>query len=128
MYSARSDTASHARAAGTLSQGAAGTPLPPQAAALLFAQPPAGEEARLPSALPHEELLLMAVPKRKVTPSRKGIRTTGKHLRFVPVVSRCATCGRVKQQHWHCPHCMGGRGAAAEPEAPAAEGGAGGSA
>ena len=56
-----------------------------------------------------DELLLMAVPKRKTTPSRKGIRSTGKHLRFAPFVSRCHVCQRVKMPHAHCPHCPGVR-------------------
>ncbi len=66
----------------------------------------------------------MAVPKRKVTPSRKGKRTEGKQLRFAPFISRCATCSRIKQPHWHCIHCAGG-GAAVAPVAPVAPGGEG---
>jgi len=71
---------------------------------------------------PCDELLCMAVPKRKTTPSRKGIRSTGKHLRFASVISTCLTCGRVKRTaHAHCPHCMGGRVAVGN----GADGGAG---
>ena len=91
----------------------------PQHPAFLRDQPTGG--AWLPPLAPAEELLLMAVPKRKVTPSRKGIRSTGKHLRFQPVVSRCFTCGRVKQLHWHCPHCTGAPKPVAAEEGGASE-------
>ncbi|CAI5478757.1 unnamed protein product [Closterium sp. Yama58-4] len=45
---------------------------------------------------------VMAVPKRKVTPSRKGIRNGPKALKAVPVVVRCLSCGCVKLQHQYC--------------------------
>ena len=51
--------------------------------------------------------LCMAVPKRKVTPSRKGIRSQGKHLRFQSVVPKCPGCGKVRLQHGVCPFCLG---------------------
>mmetsp|Transcript_35547 Transcript_35547/g.90877 ORF Transcript_35547/g.90877 Transcript_35547/m.90877 type:complete len:150 (+) Transcript_35547:214-663(+) len=46
---------------------------------------------------------LMAVPKRKVTPSRKGMRSTHKHWKPIPVVAQCSHCGKVMKQH-EVPH------------------------
>uniref|UniRef100_A0A0D6R6Y4 Large ribosomal subunit protein bL32m n=1 Tax=Araucaria cunninghamii TaxID=56994 RepID=A0A0D6R6Y4_ARACU len=48
---------------------------------------------------------LMAVPKRKVTPSRKRIRNAPKALKPAPVIIRCKSCGRVKLPHFFC--CTG---------------------
>ncbi|GJP31355.1 hypothetical protein CLOM_g11997 [Closterium sp. NIES-68] len=48
------------------------------------------------------QFAVMAVPKRKVTPSRKGIRNGPKALKAVPVVVRCLSCGVVKLQHQFC--------------------------
>lgn len=45
---------------------------------------------------------LMAVPKRKVTPSRKGKRNGPKFLKSAPVVAKCIVCGRVKLPHFYC--------------------------
>jgi large subunit ribosomal protein L32 len=56
---------------------------------------------------PLDGWLCMAVPKRKVTPSRKGIRNQGKHLRFQSVVPKCPGCGKVRLQHGVCPFCLG---------------------
>ena len=42
---------------------------------------------------------LMAAPKRKTTPSRKGMRSSSKYIRFVPVVSQCSKCSRVFPPH-----------------------------
>lgn len=44
-------------------------------------------------------ILLMAAPKRKTTPSRKGMRSSSKYIRFVPVVSQCSKCSRVFPPH-----------------------------
>lgn len=46
-----------------------------------------------------EDGLLLAAPKRKVTPSRKGNRSATKFVRFIPVVSQCSTCKRIFPQH-----------------------------
>lgn len=43
--------------------------------------------------------MLMAVPKRKVTPHRKGNRSATKFIRFVPIVSQCSKCQKVFPQH-----------------------------
>ena len=44
-------------------------------------------------------VMWMAVPKRKVTPSRKGNRSATKFTRRVPVVSQCSRCSRVFPPH-----------------------------
>ncbi|CAL5421012.1 unnamed protein product [Camellia sinensis] len=54
---------------------------------------------------------LMAVPKRKVSPHKRGIRNGPKALKPVPVIIRCnvvRSCGRVKLPHFYC--CSGDRG------------------
>ncbi|CAM6090064.1 unnamed protein product [Calypogeia fissa] len=48
---------------------------------------------------------LMAVPKRKVSPSRRGKRNGPKALKPVPVVAQCKVCGRIKLPHFYC--CSG---------------------
>lgn len=40
-----------------------------------------------------------AVPKRKVSPHRRGNRNANKHIRFVPVVSQCSKCEKIFEQH-----------------------------
>ncbi|KAJ8627757.1 hypothetical protein MRB53_021064 [Persea americana] len=51
---------------------------------------------------------LMAVPKKKVSPHKRGIRNGPKALKPVPVIVRCKSCGRVKLPHFYC--CSGDRG------------------
>lgn len=51
------------------------------------------------------EMELTAVPKRKVTPSRKGKRNQFKRIRFVGEAVRCADCGKVKKPHVYCDQC-----------------------
>ncbi|XP_068640912.1 uncharacterized protein [Aristolochia californica] len=51
---------------------------------------------------------LMAVPKKKVSRHKKGIRNGPKALKPIPVIVRCKSCGRVKLQHFYC--CSGDRG------------------
>ncbi|KAJ7953851.1 Ribosomal protein L32 [Quillaja saponaria] len=51
---------------------------------------------------------LMAVPKRKVSPHKRGIRNGPKALKPTPVIVRCKSCGRVKLPHFYC--CSGHRG------------------
>ncbi|KAE8657421.1 50S ribosomal protein L32 [Hibiscus syriacus] len=51
---------------------------------------------------------LMAVPKRKVSRHKRGIRNGPKALKPVPVIVRCKSCGRVKLPHFFC--CSGDRG------------------
>ncbi|XP_021895850.1 uncharacterized protein LOC110813134 [Carica papaya] len=51
---------------------------------------------------------LMAVPKKKVSPHKRGIRNGPKALKPTPVIIRCKSCGRVKLPHFYC--CSGDRG------------------
>ncbi|KAG9441978.1 hypothetical protein H6P81_017832 [Aristolochia fimbriata] len=51
---------------------------------------------------------LMAVPKKKISRHKKGIRNGPKALKPTPVIVRCKGCGRVKLQHFYC--CSGDRG------------------
>ncbi|XP_020587655.1 uncharacterized protein LOC110029625 [Phalaenopsis equestris] len=50
---------------------------------------------------------LMAVPKKKVSPHKKGLRNGPRALKPVPVIVRCKSCGRVKLPHFYC--CSGNR-------------------
>nr|AZN18108.1 B11 [Oryza sativa Indica Group] len=51
---------------------------------------------------------LMAVPKKKVSKYKKGLRNGPKALKPVPVIVRCRCCGRVKLPHFYC--CSGEKG------------------
>lgn len=48
------------------------------------------------------EMWLMAVPKRKVTPSRRKRRNQFKRLPFIESVVRCPACGKVNLPHIRC--------------------------
>ncbi|KAE8008379.1 hypothetical protein FH972_004898 [Carpinus fangiana] len=48
---------------------------------------------------------LMAVPKKKTSPHKRGIRNGPKALKPIPVIVRCKACGRVKLPHFFC--CSG---------------------
>ena len=48
---------------------------------------------------------LMAVPKRKVTPSRRGKRNQFKRIKFIGAVQRCKDCGKAKRPHIYCDQC-----------------------
>ncbi|XP_057534205.1 uncharacterized protein LOC130812669 [Amaranthus tricolor] len=50
---------------------------------------------------------LMAVPKKKVSRHKRGIRNGPKALKPTPVIIRCTCCGRVKLPHFYC--CGGHR-------------------
>ncbi|CAI0541694.1 unnamed protein product [Linum tenue] len=54
---------------------------------------------------PGGEAMELAVPKRKVTPHKRGIRNGPKALKPTPVIIRCRVCGRVKLPHFYC--CSG---------------------
>ncbi|XP_027348401.1 uncharacterized protein LOC113859951 [Abrus precatorius] len=45
---------------------------------------------------------LMAVPERKVSPQKRGIRNGPKALKPVPVIVLCKSCGRVRLPHFFC--------------------------
>jgi len=57
---------------------------------------------------------LMAVPKKKTSPHKRGIRNGPKALKPIPVIMRCKGCGRVKLPHFFC--CSGNRGNVGEPD------------
>jgi len=46
----------------------------------------------------------MAVPKKKVSPSRRGMRRSHEAL-AAPVYHECPNCGGLKRPHHVCPHC-----------------------
>ncbi|KAL0045433.1 hypothetical protein WJX82_006494 [Trebouxia sp. C0006] len=41
----------------------------------------------------------LAVPKKKVSPHRRGMRNAGKHQKLVPVVARCKECNKAFPVH-----------------------------
>ncbi|XP_004504786.1 uncharacterized protein [Cicer arietinum] len=45
---------------------------------------------------------LMAVPKRKTSPHKRGIRNGPKALKPVPVLVLCKNCGTVRLPHFYC--------------------------
>lgn len=48
----------------------------------------------------------MAVPKKKTSPSRKGMRAGGQMAARQPIsLSLCSNCGQPKRPHHVCPHC-----------------------
>ncbi|CAN6470873.1 unnamed protein product [Victoria cruziana] len=57
---------------------------------------------------------LMAVPKKKVSPYKRGLRNGPKALKPIPVIIRCKCCGRVKLPHFFC--CSGDRGTSESTE------------
>ncbi|TPW35782.1 50S ribosomal protein L32 [Oecophyllibacter saccharovorans] len=46
----------------------------------------------------------MAVPKRKTTPSRRGMRRSH-HALGTPTSAECSNCGELKRPHHVCSHC-----------------------
>ncbi len=46
----------------------------------------------------------MAVPKRKTSPSRRGMRRSHQAL-SVPSFAECGNCGELKRPHHVCSHC-----------------------
>ena len=46
----------------------------------------------------------MAVPKKKTSPSRKGMRASAKHVKFTALTS-CDHCGESRYPHHMCTHC-----------------------
>ncbi|XP_010499003.1 PREDICTED: uncharacterized protein LOC104776606 [Camelina sativa] len=61
----------------------------------------------LPSFAFDGSMELMAVPKKKISKHKRGIRNGPKALKPVPVIIRCRSCGRVKLPHFFC--CSGER-------------------
>ncbi|MBO6037981.1 MAG: 50S ribosomal protein L32 [Acetobacter sp.] len=46
----------------------------------------------------------MAVPKKKTSPSRRGMRRSHEALR-VEAYAECSNCGELKRVHHVCSHC-----------------------
>lgn len=46
----------------------------------------------------------MAVPKKKVSPSRRGMRRSHEAL-SAPSYHECSNCGELKRPHHVCSHC-----------------------
>lgn len=46
----------------------------------------------------------MAVPKRKTSPSRAGMRRSH-HALSTPSYAECSNCGELKRPHHVCSHC-----------------------
>jgi large subunit ribosomal protein L32 len=46
----------------------------------------------------------MAVPKRKTSPSRRGMRRSH-HALSAPSFAECGNCGELKRPHHVCSHC-----------------------
>jgi large subunit ribosomal protein L32 len=51
----------------------------------------------------------MAVPKKKTSPSRQGMRSSGKHVQCDAMVG-CTHCGELRRSHHMCLHCGHYRG------------------
>ncbi|XP_028752525.1 uncharacterized protein LOC114712209 [Neltuma alba] len=64
-------------------------------------------ELSFPSFSFNGSMELMAVPKKKVSRHKRGIRNGPKALKPIPVIVRCRSCGRVKLPHFFC--CSGNR-------------------
>ncbi|KAK7274665.1 hypothetical protein RIF29_15762 [Crotalaria pallida] len=70
-----------------------GVPLSPQ---------PVLPELSSPSFSLGGSMELMAVPKKKVSPHKRGIRNGPKALKPIPVIVQCKSCGRVRLPHYYC--------------------------
>jgi len=86
----------------------------------------AGAAGMLPGALAGS-VRWMAVPKRKTSPHRRGLRRRHQQLKPRAEVARCG-CGQVLLAHQMCPKCLmaggSGRRASLGPAAAAPGGGA----
>ena len=47
----------------------------------------------------------MAVPKKRTSKSRKGMRRSHDHLKYTSSVTECENCGELKLRHHSCPAC-----------------------
>ena len=47
----------------------------------------------------------MAVPKKRTSKRRKGMRRSHDHLKYKALSSICKQCGAIKLAHHACPHC-----------------------
>lgn len=71
----------------------------------IFAPPSRGALPEDDARAPASPFALMAVPKRKVSPSRKGKRNQFRRIKFVGQAVRCRDCGKVKMPHVYCDRC-----------------------
>jgi large subunit ribosomal protein L32 len=46
----------------------------------------------------------MAVPKRKTSPSKRGMRRSHQRANMI-TLGECSNCGELKRSHTVCPHC-----------------------
>lgn len=46
-----------------------------------------------------QESSWLAVPKKKISPHRRGMRNAGKYQRYIPVVARCKQCSKAFPIH-----------------------------
>uniref|UniRef100_A0ACD5WEH6 Uncharacterized protein n=1 Tax=Avena sativa TaxID=4498 RepID=A0ACD5WEH6_AVESA len=107
-------------AAGWLRRAASAAALPrlPSGFSLMPTPPPAhlpeAQSLVLPGlgAAVAPAMELMAVPKKKISKYKRGLRNGPKALKPVPVIVRCRCCGRVKLPHFYC--CSGERGNAGD--------------
>ena len=91
---------------GRLDLSADGAPHPESASvAPEFAVPEHRWAEEGDAATPDGPFALMAVPKRKVTPSRRKRRNQFKRIDFVTDVQRCRDCGKAKRPHVYCDQC-----------------------
>ena len=49
-----------------------------------------------------EDSMLLAVPKKKISASKKRLRNANKKLPFVKDVIRCRICNKIKAPHFYC--------------------------
>ncbi len=54
----------------------------------------------------------MAVPKKRTSVRRRGMRRSHDALKFTVAVEMCSSCGEIKQRHHACPGCGEYRGRA----------------
>ena len=105
----------HAGASGSMTGTASARPAPESARVGVFsaAETPACEipevgwfpGAARGGAPAGEMFSLMAVPKRKVSPSRRKRRHQFKRIEFISDVHRCKDCGKAKRPHVYCEQC-----------------------
>ncbi|XBH86935.1 hypothetical protein VPH35_074508 [Triticum aestivum] len=107
-------------AAGWLRRAASAVALPrmPSGLTIMPAPPPAPLPEAQSLVLPGlgaaiaPAMELMAVPKKKISKYKRGLRNGPRALKPVPVIVRCRCCGRVKLPHFYC--CSGEKGNAGD--------------
>ncbi|CAK9785755.1 hypothetical protein CC85DRAFT_286806 [Cutaneotrichosporon oleaginosum] len=77
-----------------------------RAGALPWLAAPLGALAGLRSLLELLPPIVLAVPKSKISHSRKSMRSANKGIKPKMNFSHCEACGTVKLQHHMCPKCF----------------------